>query len=41
MPQCPSSDFGCPYYQEDTGCCALDDPAHQCDDYMYYAGIDE
>lgn len=34
---CPSNDFGCPYYTE-SGLCALDDPAHECDDYQYYTG---
>ena len=34
---CPSNDIGCPYYTE-SGCCTLDDPAHECDDYQYYTG---
>ena len=39
--QCPSGDFGCPHYDEDTGACTLEDPAHECDDYMYYMGCEE
>ena len=39
-PVCPSGDFGCPHYAE-SGHCTLDDPAHECDDYMYYNGTGE
>lgn len=39
-PVCPSSDVGCPHYAE-SGHCTLDDPAHECDDYMYYNGTGE
>ena len=38
-PLCPSGDFGCPYWTE-SGHCTLEDPAHNCDDYMYYNGVD-
>ena len=39
-PVCPSGDFGCPYYQEESGHYTLEDPAHNCDDYIYYNGAD-
>ena len=39
-PLCPSGDFGCPHYQEESGHCTLEDPARNCDDYMYYNGVD-
>ena len=35
---CPSNDFECPYYCDESGCCTLDTPAHECDDYQYYTG---
>ena len=35
---CPSGDFGCPYWTESG--CTLEDLAHNCDDYMYYNGVD-
>ena len=38
-PLCPSNDFGCPHWTE-SGHCTLEDPAHNCDDYMYYNGVD-
>ena len=37
---CPSNDFGCPYWAE-SGNCTLEDPAHNCDDYIYYVGVEE
>ena len=41
--QCPSGDFGCPHYNYDgeSETCELEDPAHECDDYMYYMGCEE
>ena len=39
-PMCPSGDFDCPYWTE-SGHCTLEDPAHECDDYMFYAGTGE
>lgn len=39
-PVCPSNDFGCPHWTE-SGRCTLKDPAHECDDYMYYVGVDD
>lgn len=41
--QCPSGDFGCPHYNYDgeTETCELEDPAHECDDYMYYMGCED
>ena len=39
-PMCPSGDFGCPYWTE-SGRCALEDPAHNCDDYIFYVGAED
>ena len=36
-----SSDFKCPYFDAESGFCALDDPAHECDDYQYCTGYCE
>lgn len=40
LPVCLAGDFGCPYWTE-SGHCTLGDPAHECDDYMFYAGVDD
>lgn len=37
---CPSGDLDCPHWTE-SGHCTLKDPAHECDDYMYYNGVDD
>ena len=33
-PQCPTGDFSCPYWTPSG--CTLEDPARQCDDYMFF-----
>lgn len=39
LPQCPSGDFSCPYWTRSG--CKLEDPAHECDDYMFYHSGDD
>ena len=36
--QCPSGDFTCPYWTPSG--CTLEDPAHDCDDYVFYRAGD-
>jgi hypothetical protein len=39
MPICPVFDFTCPYYKQ--GCCTIEKPAKECDDYAMRYDEDE
>lgn len=39
--KCPANAMDCPYYDVDTGCCDLDDPASDCDDYDFFLDVEE
>lgn len=36
MNYCFTDDWGCPYYEPDTGACLLADPKLECDDYAAF-----
>lgn len=36
MNYCYTDDWGCPYYDVETGACLLEDPELECDDYASY-----
>lgn len=41
MNYCYPDDWGCPYYEPETGACSLEDPELECDDYAAFVEDEE